>query len=183
MKGFTLIELLVVVAVIAVLATIVILTLNPAELIRQARDSKRVSDLNVLHNALGIYLADVTSIDLGVSGRCYQSIAVATTGCTVFFPTAGSTVSTSSRKIDSTGWVPVNFNLIGSGAPIGALPVDPINSDTYFYAYISSSTAKTFKLATRIESNKFGNGGSGDLSSKDGGSSSLYYETGTDLGM
>src|SRR3989338_2108717 len=47
-KGFTLIELLVVIAIIAVLAVAVILTLNPAELLKQARDSTRVSDMSTL---------------------------------------------------------------------------------------------------------------------------------------
>ncbi|MBI5221157.1 MAG: prepilin-type N-terminal cleavage/methylation domain-containing protein, partial [Candidatus Liptonbacteria bacterium] len=37
-KGFTLIELLVVIAIIAILAAVVILTLNPGQLLKQARD-------------------------------------------------------------------------------------------------------------------------------------------------
>ena len=38
--AFTLIELLLVVAIIAVLAGVVILALNPAELLRQSRDAR-----------------------------------------------------------------------------------------------------------------------------------------------
>lgn len=38
-KGFTLIELLIVIGILAVLATAVIMVLNPAELLKQARDS------------------------------------------------------------------------------------------------------------------------------------------------
>ena len=44
-ESFTLIELLVVLALVAILSVVVILTLNPAELIKQARDSNRLSDL------------------------------------------------------------------------------------------------------------------------------------------
>jgi prepilin-type N-terminal cleavage/methylation domain-containing protein len=47
-SAFTLIELLVVIAIIGMLAVVVILTLNPVELFRQARDSNRLSDLATL---------------------------------------------------------------------------------------------------------------------------------------
>src|SRR5471030_3210736 len=60
-SGFTLIELLVVIAIIAILSVVVILTLNPAELLRQARDSNRVSDFATLKSALGLYAADVNT--------------------------------------------------------------------------------------------------------------------------
>ena len=49
-KGFTLIELLVVIAILAVLATAVVVILNPAELVKQGRDSTRISDLAALHD-------------------------------------------------------------------------------------------------------------------------------------
>ncbi len=48
-KAFTLIELLVVIAILAVLAVAVTLILNPAELIRQGRDSIRLSDLATIN--------------------------------------------------------------------------------------------------------------------------------------
>jgi len=57
-RGFTLIELLVVIAILAVLAVAVVVVLNPAELIKQARDTTRISDLAALNSAISLYLAD-----------------------------------------------------------------------------------------------------------------------------
>ncbi len=53
-RGFTLIELLVVIAVLATLAVAVVLVLNPAELIKEGRDTTRISDLAALNNAIGL---------------------------------------------------------------------------------------------------------------------------------
>ncbi|MDD4931154.1 MAG: prepilin-type N-terminal cleavage/methylation domain-containing protein, partial [Candidatus Colwellbacteria bacterium] len=44
-KSFTLVELLIVIAILAVLAAAVVVVLNPAELLAQARDSQRSTDL------------------------------------------------------------------------------------------------------------------------------------------
>ena len=63
-KGFTLIELLVVIAILAVLAVAVTLILNPAELVRQGRDSTRLSDIGTVHRAIGLYFADQQELRL-----------------------------------------------------------------------------------------------------------------------
>ena len=60
-SSFTLIELLVVLALVAILSVVVVMTLNPAELIKQARDSNRLSDLATINTALNLFSADVTS--------------------------------------------------------------------------------------------------------------------------
>ncbi|MCX6729913.1 MAG: type II secretion system protein [Candidatus Portnoybacteria bacterium] len=52
-KGFTLIEILVVVSIIGILATIVIVSVGSAR--AKARDSKRISDLNQVQNAIWLY--------------------------------------------------------------------------------------------------------------------------------
>ncbi len=51
-SAFTLIELLVVIAVIAILSVVVVLSLNPGELLRESRDTTRISDLDTLNRAL-----------------------------------------------------------------------------------------------------------------------------------
>lgn len=55
-RGFTLIELLVVVAIIATLAGIIIASMRPVQV--KARDTKRISDLNLIKSALAQYYVD-----------------------------------------------------------------------------------------------------------------------------
>ncbi len=227
-KGFTLIELLIVIAIIAILSVVVVLTLNPAEMLRRSRDSNRASDLSIIKTALSLYLADVSSTYLGVAGTCYVQLSTAAwtstdgfyefaaasssgaeagtptlyntaaTNCTQWFAAndASTVIATSSRVVSAstqagTGWIPVNLSLISSGAPISQWPADPswsmgANSTGngnagHFYSYVTTSTNNQYKLAAKMESTLYSQGGSSDLESTDGGTDNFMYEQGTNL--
>jgi prepilin-type N-terminal cleavage/methylation domain-containing protein len=57
-KGFTLIEILVVIGIIAILAAVVIIAINPARQFAQARNSQRQANIESILNAIGQNLAD-----------------------------------------------------------------------------------------------------------------------------
>ena len=68
-KGFTLIELLVVVAIIGVLSSVVLTSLNSAR--EKGRDSRRMRDIEEIRNAIELYiLANGKAPDFDGSGVC-----------------------------------------------------------------------------------------------------------------
>ena len=111
-KGFTLIEILVVIGIIAILAAVVLIAINPARQFAQARDSQRVSNLNAILNAVGQRIADH-------KGLFRESTE---TTCTVDVP--GSVL-----KIASSGGVDLRPCLVPTY--LSELPIDPKIGSAY----------------------------------------------------
>ena len=85
LRGFTLIELLLVIGIIAILASIVIVAINPTKQLGDARNAQRRSDVNSVLNAVYQYAIDndgnIPSVITGTRTEVCSS-ATEATDCT-----------------------------------------------------------------------------------------------------
>ena len=181
--GFTLVELLIVIAILAVLAVAVVLVINPVQLVKAARDSTRLSDAAALNSALALYNTDVASGFMGTSTYVYVSIPDSSATCAnLGLPTLPSgqyncVTSSTLRKTDGTGWVPVNFSSLTFGNPLPNLPVDPVNTTSTgnYYTYTAGGG---WAVSAVLESTK-----QTPTMVSDGGRSTNAYEVGSNLAL
>ena len=143
-----------VVAIIALLAVVLILTLNPSEALKKSRDSLRMSDLNSLKTAISLYMLSASNphltgannfackgtaddISWQPSDYIYYSYPNTSPGEQITSKnlngvtfTSGGAYQVSSDNlavINGNGWLPINFSSLIGGSPISNLPIDPIN--------------------------------------------------------
>ena len=174
-----------------------IFLINPRELSKQARDERRVADLEKLQRALDFYLtknakvvADKSKIlcpdcSSGQDVFSYRSIVV-----------AGITTKERARQyVNSTGWVPVDFsaNVKLGETPLLLLPVDPLEKgyrvrqnfplismffsspEDFVYTFTAGKEGK-YKLTAKMESNV-----GLEKAKDDGGNLDERLEVGSDL--
>lgn len=80
-KAFTLPEVLIVIGILAILAVIVIVAVDPVARFENARDSRRLSDVQSITSALHQYVIDHRGVFPTGLDTTERQIGTATTGC------------------------------------------------------------------------------------------------------
>lgn len=135
-KGFTLIELLLVIGIIAILASIVIVAINPTKQMGNARDAQRRSDVNTILNAVYQYSIDHNGSMPSTIPVISEQICNTTPGCTAPM---------------------VNLNAL-TGSYLVNLPSDPSRGSTatnthgtYYFIMQDASTHRVTVTASGTE--------------------------------
>lgn len=174
-------EILVAIGAIATVATILILTLNPSEILRRSRDSQRLSDMDVIGKSLSLYTLERSSA--GSLNTVYISIPDSLSTCAnLTLPPLDlpwsyrCATSANYTNVDGSGWIPIDLTSLSFRSPISHFPVDPVNSDAdgLFYSYVVGS----WKISARLEALK-----NVEVMKSDGGIDETRFEKGTNLSM
>lgn len=118
-RGFTLVEILIVIAIIGILATMVIISINPNRQFKSARDTQRLTNLSTILNAIGQNIAENKGV-------------FTCSGGALAFPTASTTIKSGSGGLDLAPCLVTDY--------LQALPFDPIVAGAGFTSISSYNT-------------------------------------------
>lgn len=125
-KGFTIVELLIVIIIIAILATLVLVTYSGVQ--AKARDSKRQTDINAVDSHLETFFAQYG-----------------------FYPTLADLQQTGSSSFTATFLKGLDPAALVSPQG-GTVAAAATNSGSWTYGYVASGTGCTNTTATTITS-------------------------------
>lgn len=142
-KGFTLIEILIVVAIIGILASIVLVGLNPSK--KAANDARRLSDLKQVQNALELFYH-----------KCgyYPAPGASETGSSCSdFTTHLLGINPDDPTQETQTWTGLKNSLQNSVSGVGIIPSDPVGGRfSYTYA-VNKTDGQSYVLKAHTESN------------------------------
>jgi prepilin-type N-terminal cleavage/methylation domain-containing protein len=128
LTGFTLIEILLVIGIIAVLATVVIVALDPAKRFADARDSRRLSDIQSILSATQQYIVDNKGVLPAGLDSTARQIGTTTSGCSISGNCSVTAASCLNMSTDLAKY-------------LKSLPYDPANGSagTTHYSIVANS--------------------------------------------
>jgi len=151
-KGFTLIELLIVIAIMAIIASVIFVALNPLKRLQDSRDSVRWQQASQILSAIKLYQIDndgynLQAISNMVAGNIYM-IGTNTTGCDDQNAYCDSDVFSDTACVNLSG-------LVDSGY-LSKVPISPNGSGVWYPATVGytlsvSSTGVIFVRACESE--------------------------------
>jgi len=163
--GFTLLELLLVVTILVILAAILLIAINPAEMARRGRDATRFQDIENVRKAIGLVTAQQEE-NLPGNGGLF----------------VGSTLDPSQNRDCAdvaNSWLGMDVCTY-----LSTLPVDPRHTDGAPWAYEFAADGEYYELRCRVESTrnygKAENDGGDNNTCPDG---DCWYEVGTDISL
>lgn len=181
-RAFTLVEILIAVAIVGVLGAAAFVAINPSEQFRQTRDTERVADISNLNTLISQKRYSHVRRSLGDPQKVYISLPDASSTCSSYtlptLPSGWSYTCVAEEDIlnvDGTGWLPVD---ISESRAMSTLPLDPVNTQDYFYAYTIDSN-EAFVLTSALESQEKLR----STASTDGGNDDIRFEKGTNLAL
>jgi len=131
--GFTLIELLVVVAIIGLLSSIILSSLNSVR--TKARDARRITDLNEIRKAVEFFYNDYGKYPQLSGGGTWLDI-----------------YNRLKRCLESTNSTDCNMTVTSGVSYIPRVPQDPLG-DTRTYYYYHCSSGQRYRLRAALELN------------------------------
>ena len=140
-KGFTLLEILLVVGIIAILAGIVILAINPAKQLADTRNAQRRSDILAILNGVYQYEIDkngAAPTTVGTTGTC-------TTDPTNIISTSSATTTAAVDLYD--------YLVTGSSTYLNAIPKDPLAATSSGYGILKNTTTGRITVCAPMAEN------------------------------
>ena len=145
-KGFTLIELLIVITIIAIIAGIVFVALDPLKRFQNSRDARRAADVEAILSAVkvdqidngGTYLSTINNVGAGEVFMLVDGSAM-TFGCDDNNLNCDTNVNSDTHCIDLSGLVTEGY--------LGSVPVSPAGAVTWDDGNVSGEEGTGYTLA------------------------------------